>query len=114
MTANADSDSTTNSVVRCGSFSDGAGSTFHVFASSSYAPGALFVHYESNRADAVLIVTGLSSGNPRASWGPHWRATARPWQRWCQEAALHVFYNGGEATQAAQATATGRARVCDG
>lgn len=111
MTAKADSDSPKKGVVRRGSFSDGAGSTFHVFASSADAPGALFVHYESNRADAVLIVTGLSSGNLHASWGPRWRAAARPWQRWCQGAALHVFYNGGEA---APATATGRARVCDG
>ncbi|WP_156926051.1 hypothetical protein [Glycomyces arizonensis] len=89
-----------------GRFSDGGGS-FTVRASSDQAPDSFQVYTNTNPADIVLIVSGLNSGNLRATWGDDWRSLSEEWKGWFKNQAFLVFYNG-------PAPALGKVRFCDG
>lgn len=90
-----------------GRFSDGV-HQFNVYASSASAPDSFQVCAEGNRADLVLIVSGLTSRNLHATWGHEWRDRPAEWREWARDAAFHVFYN---RTQPKAAPVT---RFCNG
>lgn len=76
-----------------GGFSDGR-TEFTVRASSSDAPDSFQVFADGNRADIVLIVSGLNTGTLHATWGAKWRAATPEWKVWMEDAAFKVFYTG--------------------
>ena len=76
-----------------GHFSDGH-TNFTVWASSQNAPDSFQVSADGNRADLVLIVSGLNSGNLHATWGQGWRTFNPDWTVWIEDAAVKVFYTG--------------------
>lgn len=77
-----------------GGFSDGR-RYFKVRASSAEAPDSFQVYSGANRADIVVVVSGLASGSLRATWGDGWRTASEEWKTWVKEQGFKVFYNGG-------------------
>ncbi|GAB4004070.1 hypothetical protein GCM10029992_47950 [Glycomyces albus] len=65
------------------------------------------VYADHNPAEVVLVVSGLNSGELRATWGPQWRTTSEPWQEWFEANAFMVFHNGS-------LPPTGKVRACRG
>lgn len=88
-----------------GSFSGGG--VFTVRASSVPAPDSFQVYANADPADIVLIVSGLNSGNLRATWGDDWRSLNEEWKGWFKSQAFMTFYNGST-------PAIGKVRFCDG
>lgn len=78
------------SLVR-GSFHDDY-RTYLVRASSADAPDSFQV-LTGNNEDIVLIVSGLNSGELKATWGPFWRSFKPTWKVWVEESAFRVFYS---------------------
>ncbi|GAB4008858.1 hypothetical protein GCM10029992_66360 [Glycomyces albus] len=76
-----------------GSFSDGV-RTFTVRASGPSAPDSLNVYADGNRSEVVLVISGLNTGELRATWGPQWRTASESWRDWFEANAFMVFYNG--------------------
>ena len=89
-----------------GRFSDGR-TVFTVRASSLDAPDSLQVYAGGNPADIVLIVSGINSGNLRATWGDDWRSADDEWKQRFKDQTFIVFYD-------VQAPAIEGARFCDG
>ncbi len=87
-----------------GRFSDGQ-RQFTVRASR--APDSFQVFSGANRADVVVIVSGLASWNLRATWGDGWRSSSEEWKSWFKDQAFMVFYDGRPPT-------LGKVRVCNG
>jgi hypothetical protein len=83
--------------------------TYKVRASSAYAPDSFQV-YVGQRDNIVLIVSGLNSGDLKATWGPFWRAFKPDWKVWVEDSAFRVFYSGRVAVASAPPTI----RFCDG
>ncbi|GAB3649996.1 hypothetical protein [Glycomyces tarimensis] len=75
-----------------GSFTDGSRS-YTVRASSADAPDSFQV-YTGEARDIVLIVSGLNSGELKATWGPTWRTASDAWREWVEAQSFMVFYNG--------------------
>lgn len=76
-----------------GGFTDGV-NEFWVYASSPVAPDSLQVCANGNRADLVLIVSGVNTGWVHATWGDEWRTRPPEWRDWLKRCAEHVFDNG--------------------
>lgn len=76
-----------------GGFTDGR-REFTVCASGPVAPDSFQVFANGNRADIVMIVSGLNSGDLHATWGDEWRASTAEWREWARTCAFHVFENG--------------------
>jgi hypothetical protein len=74
-----------------GSFSDDY-RTYRVRVSSADAPDSFQV-LTGESDDIVLIVSGLNSGELKATWGPFWRALKPNWKVWVEESAFRVFYS---------------------
>ncbi|RRS00486.1 hypothetical protein [Glycomyces terrestris] len=89
-----------------GGFGDGS-NRYTVYASSAEVPDSFQVCANGNRADLVLIVSGLTSQNLHATWGDEWRNRTAEWREWARATAFHVFYNGSPQPQA-------QTRFCDG
>ncbi|HEU5128986.1 MAG TPA: hypothetical protein VFU12_13430 [Glycomyces sp.] len=75
-----------------GSFTDGT-HVYTVHASGPHAPDSFQVH-TGEAHDIVLVVSGLNSGDLKATWGPGWRSAPAPWREWAEAQAFMVFYNG--------------------
>ena len=80
-----------DSLVR-GQFSDGR-RFFTVRASSSDAPDSFQVFANGDHNETVLIVSGLTSGDLKATWGPGWNTASTEWKEWAEDSAFCVFYN---------------------
>jgi len=93
MTDTHYTDQTPADPLKRGRFSDGH-TEFTVHASSITTPDSFQVNANGNRADIVLIVSGLNSGHLHATWGKGWRSFAPDWKMWVEDAAFKVFYNG--------------------
>ncbi|WP_199042730.1 hypothetical protein [Glycomyces salinus] len=89
-----------------GDFSDGVRS-FTVRASGIPAPDSFQVCANRNPAEVVLVISGLNTGELRATWGPQWRTASEGWRDWFEATAFMVFYNGRRPDFR-------RVRVCDG
>lgn len=76
-----------------GRFSDGM-REFVVSASSAVAPDSFQVFMSENRADLVLIVSGLNTNDLHATWSDEWRSSSEDWRDWLRRCAFHVFHNG--------------------
>lgn len=80
--------------VEIGTFRDRQ-TTYHVAASSEHAPESAQVYADGNRADIVLVLSGLSTEHPRATWGAQWRARSPEWDQWrewMQEETFRAIY----------------------
>jgi len=91
-----------------GSFHDDYRS-YKVRASSADAPDSFQVVTGANE-DIVLIVSGLNSGNLKATWGPFWRSFKPNWKIWVEDSAFRVFYSG----RTALPSAPPMVKFCDG
>ncbi|GAB4007046.1 hypothetical protein GCM10029992_59650 [Glycomyces albus] len=89
-----------------GSFTDGV-RTFTVRASGPVAPDSFQVYANGNPAEVVLVISGIGSGELRATWGAQWRTASETWRDWCEASAFMVFYNG-------RGPAPGSVRACNG
>ncbi|MDA1383962.1 MULTISPECIES: hypothetical protein [Glycomyces] len=67
--------------------------SYKVRASSADAPDSFQVVTGASE-DIVLIVSGLNSGNLKATWGPFWRSFKPNWKIWVEDSAFRVFYSG--------------------
>jgi len=66
---------------------------YKVRVSSPDAPDSFQVT-TGEREDIVLIISGLNSGDLKATWGPFWRSHKPNWRIWIEESAFRVFYSG--------------------
>jgi hypothetical protein len=89
-----------------GGFTDGS-HEFWVYATTAEAPDSFQVAADGNRADIVVIVSGLNSGFLHTTWGDEWRNRSVEWQEWAKNCAFHVFDNGSLLTES-------KARFCNG
>lgn len=103
-----------------GRFGDGS-RAFTVCASSLSAPDSFQVYASENRADLVLIVSGLSTGDLHSTWGDEWRTRSAQWRSWARDCAFHVFHNGSllvepgaNARRRGDRPGPGTIRHCDG
>ncbi|WP_205323929.1 hypothetical protein [Glycomyces sp. YM15] len=96
-----------------GGFTDGV-NEFWVYASSLVAPDSLQVCANGNRADLVLIVSGLNTGIDHATWGDEWRSRSPEWRAWLKDCAAHVFDNGSLLKERQTDTRARKVRFCDG
>ncbi|THV29041.1 hypothetical protein [Glycomyces paridis] len=96
-----------------GGFGDGR-DRFTVCASSLVAPDSFQVYANGNRADLVLIVSGLTTGSLHATWGDGWREALLEWKRRFQEHAFDAFYNGPAPAPAPAAPAKAAALAVPG
>jgi len=85
--------------VQRGSF-DKDGSRFDVCASSALAPEAMRVYPAGDRSVIALVVSGLNSGDLKASWGAGWDAYPLEWREDFEERAYRAYVS--------------RVRVCNG
>jgi hypothetical protein len=83
--------------------------TYRVRASSADAPDSFQV-YTGEREDVVLVVSGINSGDLKATWGPFWRSFKPNWRAWVEDSAFRVFYSRNRTG----ATTRDSARYCDG
>lgn len=89
-----------------GGFTDGT-HEFWVYATTADAPDSFQVAADGNRADIVMVVSGLNTGVQHATWGDEWRSRSAEWQEWAKSCAFHVFDKGS-------LLAEPRTRFCDG
>jgi hypothetical protein len=83
--------------------------SYKVRASSADAPDSFQV-VTGESEDIVLIVSGLNSGDLKATWGPFWRSFKPNWKVWVEDSAFRVFYSGRTALPSAPPTV----KFCDG
>lgn len=83
--------------------------TYKVRASSLDSPDSFQV-YTGPRQDIVLIISGLNSGDLKATWGPFWRTAKPHWKVWLEDTAFRVFYLGRHTVDSAPTSV----RFCDG
>ena len=50
----------------------------------------------------VLTVSGLNSGDLKATWGPQRRTMNAEWKTWAEESAFRIFYSGHHIDQRAE------------
>lgn len=102
-----------------GQFDDGK-RTFIVCASSADVPDSFQVYTRGNRADVILIVSGLNTGDLHATWSAEWRALTPEWREWARASAFNVFYSvsrNGNAPNPSRSEANppaGKVRFCNG
>lgn len=80
--------------------------TYAVRASSPVAPDSFQVLTGPRNDDVVLVVSGLNSGELKATWGSYWRGLKPHAKLWLEEQAFRVFYRDRIPAQAV--------RFCDG
>jgi hypothetical protein len=83
--------------------------TYHVRASSFEAPDSFQV-YTGPRKDIVLIISGINTGDLRATWGPFWRGFKPDWKMWVEDSAFRLFYR----TRRDPGPDSASMRFCDG
>lgn len=106
-------ESTATAEVRRGDF-DFYGEAFEVFASSADAPESMRVYPTGGAHDAlVLVVSGLNSGDLKASWGKPWSERSEEWRDSFEERAYRAYLR-PESNSGTAAPAIGRVRVCNG
>jgi hypothetical protein len=81
--------------------------SYRVRASSAVAPDSFQVITGPRNDDVVLIVSGLNSGDLKATWGPFWNRLKPQAKIWVEEQAFRIFYRRGLASASA-------IRFCDG
>ena len=91
-----------------GEFRDGL-RTYRVRVSSNEAPDSFQV-YTGASEDIVLIVSGINSGNLKATWGPGWRGAEKDWKVWVEECAFRLVIVGRHMIERNPASV----RFCDG
>lgn len=79
--------------------------TYTVRASSAVAPDSFQV-ITGKGEDIVLVVSGLNSGDLKATWGQFWKRLKPHDQIWLEEQAFRVFYR--------DRRITGSVRFCEG
>jgi hypothetical protein len=83
--------------------------TYTVRASSVDAPDSFQVITGPQREDVVLVVSGLNSGDLKATWGRFWSGLKPHAKVWVEEQAFRVFYHHRIAAAGPEAV-----RFCDG
>jgi hypothetical protein len=98
-----------------GQFSDGK-RTYVVCASSLDAPDSFQVYAKGNRADVILIVSGLNTGNLHATWSAEWRALAPEWREWARTRAFQAFHevDAPDGIDLVGDPRSGKVRFCNG
>ncbi|GAA1672700.1 hypothetical protein GCM10009830_18610 [Glycomyces endophyticus] len=81
--------------------------SYTVRASSADAPDSFQVITGPRGDDVVLVISGLNSGDLKATWGRFWNGLKPQAKVWVEEQAFRVFYRDRINT----ATST---RFCDG
>jgi len=76
--------------VQRGSF-EKDGTRFDVCASSALAPEAMRVYQAGDRSVIALVVSGLNSGEMKASWGSGWGAYPEEWRDDFEERAYRAY-----------------------
>jgi len=94
-----------------GSFRDDYRS-YTVRASSADAPDSFQVITGDRGDDVVLIVSGLTTGNLKATWGRFWSGLKPQSKIWVEEQAYRIFYSGHRIIATAPVSAS--VRFCDG
>ncbi|MCD0446623.1 hypothetical protein LO763_23680 [Glycomyces sp. A-F 0318] len=84
--------------------------SYTVRASGPDAPDSFQVLTGERRDDVVLIVSGLNSGNLKATWGRFWSGLKPHSKIWIEEQAFRAFYSGHRIIAAAPASV----RFCNG
>ncbi|WP_026924561.1 hypothetical protein [Glycomyces arizonensis] len=69
-------------------------SEFVVCSTEADASDSLRVYEGQNRTDLVLVITGICSGDLKASWGRQWRTASDEWREWMEAKAFMAFYTG--------------------
>lgn len=92
-----------------GAFSDDYRS-YTVRASSADAPDSFQVVTGDRGDDIVLVVSGLNSGDLKATWGRFWAGLKPQSKIWIEEQAFRTFYSGHRII----ATAPVSVRFCNG
>lgn len=92
MTRNRQIDAGEGKGLERGEFRDSL-RTYKVRVSSNEAPDSFQV-YTGSREGIVLIVSGLNSGDLKATWGPGWRGAEAEWKVWVEECAFGLLYGG--------------------
>lgn len=105
-------ESTSTAEVRRGSF-DFNGAEFEVFASSADAPESMRVYPVGRHDSLVLVVSGLNSGDLKASWGMPWSEHPQEWRDSFEERSYRTYINRGADT-GPTVRATAKVRVCNG
>lgn len=95
-----------------GRFTDGS-REFAVCATTAVETDSFQVYPSENRADLVLIVSGLRTGDLHATWGEEWRNRSPEWRDWLRTCAFHVFHNGTLMPEP-QPARPARDRFCNG
>ncbi|MFB9661356.1 hypothetical protein ACFQS3_01405 [Glycomyces mayteni] len=67
---------------------------YTVRASGPVAPDSFQVLTGPRGDDVVLVVSGLGSGDLKATWGAFWRGLKPQSKIWLEEQAFRVFYRG--------------------
>lgn len=83
--------------------------TYTVRASSADEPDSFQVLTGAHGEDMVLVVSGLNSGDLRATWGRFWSGLRPHAKVWVEEQAFRVFYRHRIAAAGPEAV-----RFCDG
>jgi hypothetical protein len=83
--------------------------TYRVRASSADAPDSFQV-LTGDGDDIVLIVSGINSGELKATWGPFWRSFKPAWKIWVEESAFRAFHR----ARTPMPSAPTSIRFCDG
>lgn len=98
-----------------GQFDDGR-RAYVVCASSTDAPDSFQVYTKGNRADVILVVSGLTTGNLHATWSAEWRALTPDWREWARASAFQVFHNvnAPEPIESDYDPRAGKVRYCNG
>lgn len=78
------------SLVR-GTFSDEY-RTYTVRAAGPVEPDSFQVLTGPGNADVVLVVSGLNSGDLKATWGRFWNGLKPHAKIWVEEQAFRIFY----------------------
>ncbi|MFG3341688.1 hypothetical protein [Glycomyces sp. NPDC048151] len=94
--------------VERGSFHDDFRS-YRVRVPSADAPDSFEV-VTGDGADLVLLVSGINSGELKATWGPFWRSFKPAWKIWVEESAFRVFHR----ARTPIASVPSGVRFCDG
>lgn len=105
-------ESAASAEVRRGSFVKD-GSLFEVCASSANAPEAMRVYPEGDRSRIALVVSGLNSGDLKASWGAGWADYPQEWREDFEDSAYRTYVS-RETAPILTTKETGTVRVCNG
>ncbi|PRY57925.1 hypothetical protein [Glycomyces artemisiae] len=81
--------------------------SYTVIASSADAPDSFQVVTGAAGDDVVLVVSGLNSGDLKATWGRFWRTLKPQAKVWVEEQAFRAFYR-------PRLAAADDSRFCDG